>query len=163
MNRALVKGLALGAVTAFLSAAAHAQLTTFAQFTQSGGTRPFTFTNAGVGSTFTLTAPISVNFVFQVYNDYNGSSFATTIPATMTLTSTVAGNVQTLGGFRNQPLTGITMTFTAVTPVDGKSNLLTVVANAGGTRQAARFLERLIVVPQAFQAHRLERVEMQWP
>lgn len=134
MNRVIVRKLTLGAaMMALLTTAAQAQLTTFAQFTQSGGVRPFSFTNAGAASTFALNSPLNVNFVYQVLNDYNGNGFAATIPAMMTLTSDVASLGQVLGGFRNQPMTNITMTFTANTPVNGKTNLLTIVANAGGT------------------------------
>ncbi|WP_395143633.1 hypothetical protein [Armatimonas sp.] len=131
MNRVIVRNLTLGAVTALLATAAHAQLTTFANFTQAGGTRPYTFTNAGSSSTFSLAAPQAINFYYQVNNEYNGTGFATVIPATMTLTSSV-GAVATGVVSLTQPMTGITMVFTADTPVNGKSELLRIVANSGG-------------------------------
>lgn len=132
MNRAMIRGLALGAISAVLIPAAQAQLTTFANFSQAGGTRPFTFNNAGNASTFSLLAPQSVNFYYQVVNDYNGGGFATVIPATMTLTSTVGALGENLGGTLRQSMTSITMVFTANTPVGGKSELLRIVANSGG-------------------------------
>ncbi|MCX6366341.1 MAG: PEP-CTERM sorting domain-containing protein [Armatimonadetes bacterium] len=134
MNRAIVKGLALGFVAAVLTSSAHAQFTTFANFSQAGGgSKPFTFTNSGASSTFNLAVPQDINFFYQVINDYNGSSFATLIPAKMTLSATVGAVTDDLGGTLRQSLTSITMTYTADTPVNGKTNLLTIVANAGGT------------------------------
>ncbi|WP_395088069.1 hypothetical protein [Armatimonas sp.] len=133
MNRVIVKNLTLGAVMALLTTAAQAQLTTFANFTQAGGTRPYTFTNAGSLSTFNLTAPQAINFYYQVNNEYNGIGFATVIPATMTLTSSVGAPGEDLGGGTlRQSMTNITMVFTANTPVNGKSELLRMVANSGG-------------------------------
>jgi MYXO-CTERM domain-containing protein len=132
MNRAIVKGIALGFVTALLSSTVQAQ-SLFANFSQSGGgSKPFTFTNSGATSTFSLLAPQSVNFFYQVDNGYNGSGFASVIPATMTLTGTVASTAVAAGAQRIQAMTNITMVFTANTPVGGKSELLRIVATDSG-------------------------------
>ena len=139
MNRAIVKGIALGFVTAVLTSSAHAQ-SLFANFSQAGGSKPYTFTNNGALSTFALPAPQAVNFFYQVDNGYNGSSFATVIPATMTMTSTVAATAQSAFGQIFQPLTGITITFTADTPVGGQTNLLTITASAGSSSTGGALL-----------------------
>jgi hypothetical protein len=130
-NRTYLIGLI--AITTLLAPSAHAQLTTFAQFSQTGNTRPFTFTNTGSTSTFTLITPLEVNFYYQVVNAYNLGNYANVIPATMTLSATVAAVADDFGGTLRQQLTNLTMQFTAITPVNGQTNLLTITAAAGAS------------------------------
>ena len=101
-------------------APAHAQsLTTFASVDTIG--QVFTFINSGASSTLSLTsASIPVTFRYKVENGYGGIN--ADIPAMMTLTSNVTGAA---GGFIQQ-MNNISLTITANTPVNGRTNLLSM-------------------------------------
>jgi hypothetical protein len=118
-----------------LATTAHATLTTFAQFGQINSNQPFVFTNASASSTFSL-ASTPINFTYLITNGY-GSTIGSSINAHMTITSTVAAVTSSSGTSPNrnfdQSLTGITIQFIADTPVNGQTNLLTILAGAGAT------------------------------
>ena len=124
---ATVAGLA-----ALCAAPAQAVPQNFAQFTEGVGAppKPFTFTNSGASSTFSLVGSIPVNFVYQTPNGY-GTAPGQTIAATLTFTSQVSAPAATGFGFIGQPMQNILLTFTANAPVSGFSNLLTVSMTTG--------------------------------
>lgn len=97
---------------------------TFAQFFQAAAGNPFTFTNAGGASTFTVAVPVT--FVYLVPNGY-GAPFVP-IAGTMTLSSIVSAPA----AGTDQPMMSTNMVFTANTPVSGFTNLLTL-SNSTGT------------------------------
>ena len=105
------------------SAPAKAQSVTFAQFIQGATGNPFVFTNSGSNSTFNA-GPTGVTFTYLEPNSYGATN--TTINATMTMTSVVSGAAVNDGGIVTQGLNNIDVTFTALTPVNGKSNLLSL-------------------------------------
>lgn len=112
-------------VTALSVGSAFAQTTTFADFTQQSNAKLFVFNNTGSTSTFTATAPIK--FTYEVPN---GTGFtATQILGTLTMSATVDAPASS-SGLHNieQTFGATTLTFTASTPINGKTNLLTVVA-----------------------------------
>jgi hypothetical protein len=131
----LLLGGALAGAILLTPMTANAQLSTFAQFRQVTNNRPFIFTNAGSGSTFSLISTL-VNFTFLVENGY-GSGIGDSVNAHMTITSTVDATVTATGTAPNrnfeQPMTSIIIQFIADTPVNGNTNLLTIVAGAGAT------------------------------
>jgi hypothetical protein len=136
MNKTyLLLGGALAGALLLTPMTASAQLSTFAQFRQVTNNRPFIFTNAGAGSTFSLTSTL-VNFTYLVDNGY-GSAIGASVNAHMVITSTAAATVNATGTAPNrnfeQPMTGITIQFIADTPVNGNTNLLTILASAGAT------------------------------
>jgi hypothetical protein len=128
-------GIALAGIALLTPRTSHAQLTTFAQFNQVGSGRPFTFTNAGAGSTFSL-ASTPVGFTYFVDNGY-GSPIGTPVAAHMTISSVVAAPASATGTIPNrnleQAITSVIIHFIADVPVAGKTDLLTIVANAGAT------------------------------
>jgi hypothetical protein len=124
----------LGTIT-LLASTANAQLTSFAQFNQINSNRPFIFTNSGSSSALTL-ASTPVNFTYLVNNSYNNTT-GTLVNAHMTISSVVDSTVASTGSIPNrnfdQPLTNILIQFIADTPVNGHTNLLTVLAGVGMT------------------------------
>ena len=113
-----------------LATQSHAQLRTFAQFDSNGNTPvgAFVFTNSGSASTFNLVSSSTpFNLKYNTANSY-GTAFVG-IPAYVSLTANVAGPATQLGSTITQNLSNITITFTAVNPKGGLSNLLT--ANFG--------------------------------
>jgi len=130
----------VGAATAVLAVASFApalaqKTITFAQFQQGILTpaNPFTFTNAGAGSSFSVSGSIPVNFTYQVSSNtyFGGTPIGVVIPATMTFNALVNGTATTAGGFDYQSLQLTNMTFTAVVPWMGKSNLLSLINSTG--------------------------------
>ncbi|HLK57268.1 MAG TPA: hypothetical protein VKU00_11920 [Chthonomonadaceae bacterium] len=107
--------------------AAHAQLTTFAQFRESNNSvNAFSFTNTDSTASGFHVVSIPVEFSYGVNNGYNGNSTAN-IDATLTFSANVTAKPTALGGgFFSQDFTNVSMVFTANTPVNGLTNLLTV-------------------------------------
>jgi hypothetical protein len=136
----LRKSFLVGAATAVLALASFApalaqNTITFAQF-QQGSTppaNPFTFSNAGAGSTFSVSGSIPVNFTYQVASNtyFGGTPVGVVIPALMTFNAMVSGPATSAGGFDFQGLQLTNMTFTAVVPWLGKSNLLSLINSTG--------------------------------
>ena len=138
--------LAGAAALALLSAShvgASAQTTTFGQFFQKSQGNQFSFVNNGNASTFfSGTGPsasaIPVTFTYLVSNGYGGIS--TPIAANLLLSASVsgpAGSATIFGStFFSQPLTNINLSFTAITPILGKTNLLSIVSNPTPTTGA---------------------------
>jgi len=103
---------------------AHAQLTTFAQFRESNNSaNSFSFHDTGATSSFHV-VNIPVQFSYGVNNGYNGNSNAN-IDAILSYDATVNGKPTGSGPFI-QSFHLVDMVFTAVTPVNGLTNLLTV-------------------------------------
>ncbi len=105
------------------SSTAHAQGTTFANFSQGTTGNQFTFTNNGTSSTFTSTQ--NVSFLYIIANDTGLVNVS--IPAVLTLTGTVDGTASGTGRSGtsfDQFLKNISVQFTAVTPINGKTDLL---------------------------------------
>jgi len=112
----------------------------FASFTQqAGGNTPFRFIDTGFDTiTNTSGSPslfglydaggsaisIDVNFQFQTANGY-GASIGSNIDATMTMTSKARG-VTSGATALSQQVQEVEIVFTAKTPLNGKTNLLTV-------------------------------------
>jgi hypothetical protein len=111
----------------------------FASFTQATPLNvPFRFINSGgdgSGSVFGLydaggtAISIPVNFQFQIPNDY-GTAVGENIAATMTMTSAVL-NPDDGAGRVNVDMQNINVVFTADTPVNGLTNLLTMSLTTG--------------------------------
>ncbi|HLK59371.1 MAG TPA: hypothetical protein VKU00_22615 [Chthonomonadaceae bacterium] len=115
--------LSLGGLTA-----ARADLTTFAQFRETNNSvNSFSFQDTGATSSFHVTN-IPVQFSYGVNNGYNGNSTAN-IAATLSFDATVSGKPTGAGPFM-QSFHLVDMVFTAVTPVNGLTNLLTVDTNS---------------------------------
>lgn len=133
-----------------IGGAAHAQ-TQFASFTQADPNYnlPFRMYNDGTsssrfglidasGNELTTTVNsvnytgVLVNFQYQIVNGY-GSSVGANVQAIMRMTANVNGNVIDLDGGTvlpgdslRQGLRDIQISFTAITPVNGKTNLLSI-------------------------------------
>jgi hypothetical protein len=103
-----------------LTETAHAQsLTTFASVDTLG--QVFQFVNSGSLSTFGVNPTIiPITFKYKVANGYG--LINTDVAGTMTLTANVTS---TPGGFAQQ-MNGVTMSINANTPLNGKTNLLTM-------------------------------------
>jgi hypothetical protein len=125
---ALAAGLMLGGLSG-----AKADVVTFAQFQQQAAGNPFTFTNTGSTSTFTVNIP--VKFEYLVNNGYTPLvPTGGVINAILTLNTTVDGTASNSGGkkpFLDQSMQSTSMTFTAVTPLAGRKNLLTISNSTG--------------------------------
>jgi len=138
----VASGLALGALA--FGTAAHAQLTSFAEFgsinTTQGGPGPATpqpsifFTNTGATSTLSVVTGTNYRFLFDVNNSYDNGA-GNNIRASVSMSATVNGVATTAGSTITQNLQNITITYTAVTPIatsqGPKSNLLTVTFLSG--------------------------------
>src|SRR5579871_364609 len=105
---------------------AHAQLTTFAQFRETTpSVNAFSFTDTGPTSSFHV-VNIPVEFSYGVNNGYNGTS-TDNIDATLSFDATVNGKPTGSGtGPFIQKFVDVNMVFTADTPVNGMTNLLSV-------------------------------------
>jgi len=124
------------AVAAMSFGNAMAATTTFANFSQQvSNSTPFTFTNTGSTSTFTVNT--QVFFKYAVANGYN-AGVNNNISATMIMTATVSGPVAPTGtsdgDFISQPLGAVQIQFIANTPYMGQTNLLTVNATSAALR-----------------------------
>lgn len=104
---------------------AQAQLTTFANLHTAGSA--LKFTNSGASSTFGTNTGLAIPVTFTYYVDNNTGLINTTIAATMTLTGHVTGGA---GGF-SQAMDNINMVVTADTPINGKTNLLSMLVSSG--------------------------------
>jgi len=105
---------------------------TFAQFDQTHPGQAFTFTNHnGSGTNLELTANVPVEFEFLVPNG-TGTLAPTTIQATLVMTA-IADPAVTVGTNVIEPYSSVSMVFTADTPINGHTNLLTVVSTTTGT------------------------------
>jgi hypothetical protein len=133
---------ALVAAPLLVGSRSHAQaLTTFASVDTTTN-QTLTFFNNGTLSTFgTTSASVPVFFTYKIVNDYGGINVS--IPATMTITSSVTGGA---GGY-NQQINNVQMSITANTAVNGKTNLLSMTNSTGrladpflGGSGAANFL-----------------------
>ena len=135
---ALASVVAISALALF-SAPAHAQtLYTFAEFGRnaSTGTGAFRFTNNGANSTFGLVnSTVPVRFQYDTANSYGPAN--TSIPALVSVTANVAAPATLLNGTITQYLSNITISFTAVNPQGGLTNLLT--ANFGAADGSISF------------------------
>jgi len=124
--------LATAVTTLVLAVPTFAQSVTFAQFQQGISGNQFTFTNDSTSpNNLTLTASLPVTFKYLTTNGYGPAN--TDIAATMTLTAVATTPSTTFAGSTFQPFSSVTMTFTAVTPVGGQSDLLTVESSSTGT------------------------------
>jgi hypothetical protein len=135
----VASSLALSVASAFAG-----PLTTLANYKVNdpflAGGNAFEFINAGTASTLSSIDDLRpnggnsvlVDFSYTVAaNTYNGAA-GVNIPAELTLTSTVAGPAATAGGIDAQPMTDVLLTITALTPVNGKSNLFSVIVSLPG-------------------------------
>jgi len=105
---------------------------TFAQFDQTNPGQSFVFTNNNLsGSNLELTATVPVDFEYLVPNG-TGTLAPTTIKATLVMTA-IASPAVVVGTNVIEPYSSVSMTFTANTPIGGKTNLLTVVSTTTGT------------------------------
>jgi hypothetical protein len=124
--------LAVSAVPAFAG-----PLTTLANYkvddSALAGGNAFQFLNSGSTSTLTnIGDSVAVDFSYTVAaNTYNGAA-GVNIPAELTLTSTVHSTATAFAGSDYQPMTNVVLTITADTPVNGKSNLFSVVFSPAG-------------------------------
>jgi hypothetical protein len=122
-------------IIASITSNANAQLISFAQFSQINSNRPFIFTNSGSSSALTL-ASTPVNFIYLVNNGYNNTT-GTLVNAHMTISSVVDSTVVSTGSIPNrnfdQAMTNVVIQFTADTPINGLTNLLTIFSGAGMT------------------------------
>lgn len=143
VRNTLLAGAAALALLGASHVGASAQTTTFAQFFQNGQGNQFSFVNNGNASQFIsgtgMTASsIPVLFTYLVSNGYGGT--ATPILANLSLSADVSGPAgsATIFGttFLSQPLTNINLSFTAVTPILGKTNLLSIVSTPNPTTGA---------------------------
>lgn len=135
----VILALTLTAAAFFSTSPAAAQgSTTFAQYNVDATGNVYSFINSGPTSTlFTNNDPghpnlvqtIPVTFVYNINNGYGPNN--TNIPARLSLTSQVSGLAQPYGIFVDQPLGQFNLTLTALTPVGGKTNLLTVTNSTG--------------------------------
>ena len=132
-----------GLLTGFLvaaaafSPAAHAQLTTFAEFGRNASTPTsgFQFTNSGSSSSLgVLSGSIPVRFQYDTTNGYDGTGYST-IAATLTVSGVVSGPASVTGSTITQNFSSFSLALTANKPVAGATNLLTAnFSNAtGGT------------------------------
>jgi len=132
-----IRTLIATAAIALCAVPSFAVPTTFAQFQQASSGNQFTFTNNSTSPTnLELTASLPVNFEFLVPNLYGAAN--TPIAATLTLTGTANPAATTSGANVFQEFSTVTMTFTADTPVDGHSNLLTLESSSNGELDAKK-------------------------
>lgn len=121
-NAFIITAIAVSTL-AGLNLKASADPVTFAQFTQGGGGNAFVFTNNGADSILTV-VNVPVNFSYQTDNCYG--AVGQNILANMTLTASVSDAGNLTGKNISQSFTVNSMVFTAVNPINGNSNLLTL-------------------------------------
>lgn len=127
----MVRGLGAAAAAATFGVAlagakpAAAQTTTFAQYLQKNNGNPYSYVNSGVtsGPNSTFSASLPVYFLYQVPNGYGSNGL---IDATLSFTSTVSAPATLIGSDYKQGFKTLSLVFTATTPNNGFSNLLTV-------------------------------------
>ena len=129
MNITRLVGAATALFMTGVTAAVAAPTTTFAQAKQDVTGNQFQFTNTGATSTFTTIGSIPVDFQYYAPNSYG--AVLTTIPATLNFSAVAAAPAQTLGSVVDQSLKNVNLTLTALTPVGGKTNLLSATSSAG--------------------------------
>ncbi len=121
-----------------LGTTAQAAPVQFAGYTQSTPTKPITFYNtAGVGHLAgDIQGTSQVSFTYSNVGTLSPAALNDPIDATMKISVTGAGNVQTIVSgpltFYYETYASATITFTANSPINGKTNLLTVNINNVG-------------------------------
>ena len=120
---ALVAGLAVLASTSAFAFTPHTPTTKFASFSNVTGT-PFTFTNTGTGGTFTASTDATFFYLNNTPDSYFPGNGQTTAHLTITGHATVPATQS--GGNDTQLVSIDDLKFTALTPVNGKTNLLEV-------------------------------------
>jgi hypothetical protein len=121
----IIASLVVGLASLGLMTTAHAQSSTFANFSD-GGTNDFVFTNAGALSSFT-SGEIPVKFFFDDPNSYD--SVGTQIAANLLITGTVESGATSVGPNDYQPFSSLELQFTDAS----NDNLLTVNATPSGS------------------------------
>lgn len=122
---------------AVMAAPTFALPVTFAQFQQGIPGNQFSFTNNSTSpNNLKLTASLPVTFKFLVPNLYGLPNQP--IAATLVLTAIANPAAATFGNNVFQQFSSVSMTFTAVVPVNGHNNLLTVVSTSNGELDAKK-------------------------
>jgi len=130
-TRSLLATTLAAAGFALMAAPTFATPVTFAQFQQAISGNQFTFTNNTTSpNDLKLTASLPVTFKFLTSNSYGPTNAP--IAATMVLTAIANPAATTAAGLDIQDFSSVSMTFTAVVPIGGHSNLLTLNAATTG-------------------------------